>query len=74
MADLDSLHIRRCFMLTDRQNKFLIKMIDELDLMALKKAYEQAETNKELKENLEKFIEELQKRQKEVISDNEFKI
>lgn len=49
-------------------------MIDELDLMPLKKAYEQAETNKELKENLEKFTEELQKRQKEVISNNEFKI
>lgn len=49
-------------------------MIDELELIALKKAYEQAETNKELKENLEKFTEELQKRQKEVVADNEFKI
>ncbi len=55
MADLDSLHIRRCFMLTDRQNKFLIKMIDELDLMALKKAYEQAEmTGKEYLDKVSK--------------------
>lgn len=49
-------------------------MTEELDIQALKRAYEHSKTNKELKENLEKFTEELQKRQKEVISDAEFKI
>lgn len=49
-------------------------MTDKVDLMELKKACEQAETEKEMKDNLEKFTEELQKRQKEVISDTEFKI
>lgn len=42
--------------------------------MDFKKSYEEAETEEEMKENLEKFTEELQKRQKEVISDTEFKI
>lgn len=49
-------------------------MTEELDLQALKRAYEQSKTNKELKENLEKFTEELQKRQKEVVSENEFQM
>lgn len=49
-------------------------MLKKLHIMDFKKSYEEAETEEEMKENLEKFTEELQKRQKEVISDTEFKI
>lgn len=46
----------------------------KINLIALKKACEQAKTESEMKEKLDKFTLELQKRQKEVISDKEFKI
>lgn len=48
--------------------------MNKTNLMELKKKYEEAKTKEEVKEALDKFTLELQKRQKEVISDPEFKI